>query len=269
MKKRTVVFWSAVCPAAVCGFLFLWTHGAEKDAHFPPPYPRRDITAYVEAEELEQDGYQILFEQTGLAQCGVDTLREEKRGEALFALQNRLYEEVDVTCTCNNFIYRETVTAQGEMSADTVFPALENGDILITFGSHFFGWRNGHAAIVVDAEHGLTVEALSVGCDSRIMSLEDWKTRPNVAVLRLRNASETVRQSIADYAAEELVNQPYCLTAGLEIPIAGTQCAHLVWCAYEHFGYDIDGDKGLVVTPKSLFDSPLLETVQVYGLKIN
>lgn len=269
MKKCRVAVRGILYLAAVCGLLYVWTRSTEKDAHISPAYPRQDITAYVEAKELKAADYRVVFEQTGLARQGVDALRRAGRSEVLYTLQDRLYEEVEVQCTCNNFICRETVIAQGEMSAEERFPTLEDGDILITFGSHFFGWRNGHAAIVTDAERGLTVEARAVGCNSQIMRVEDWVTRPNVAVLRLRNTSGSIRQNIAGYAARELVNQPYCLTAGLKFPAAGTQCAHLVWCAYQYYGYDIDGTKGLVITPKSLFESPLLETVQVYGMAIN
>ena len=92
-----------------------------------------------------------------------------------------------------------------------------------------------------------------------------------VAVLRLKGVSEERRAAVADWAREHLLGLPYGLFSGLawlgetSDPPA-TQCAHLVWCAYAAFGYDIDGCGGWPVTPRDISLSPLLETVQVYGL---
>lgn len=44
-----------------------------------------------------------------------------------------------------------------------------------------------------------------------------------------------------------------------------TQCALLIWQAFYKFGYDLDTQDGLFVTPKSLASSPLLEILQIYG----
>ena len=76
---------------------------------------------------------------------------------------------------------------------------------------------------------------------------------------------------MADWARENLVGLPYGLFSGLawlgeSTGPPATQCAHLVWCAYAAFGYDIDGGGGWPVTPRDISLSPLLETVQVYGL---
>ena len=47
--------------------------------------------------------------------------------------------------------------------------------------------------------------------------------------------------------------------------VRGTQCAHLVWLAYAAYGYDIDSNGGLIVTPKDIAESELFEVVQIYG----
>ena len=49
-------------------------------------------------------------------------------------------------------------------------------------------------------------------------------------------------------------------------PVEGTQCAHLVWLAYRHFGYDLDSDGGYIVTPYDIYSSEFLELVQIYGI---
>lgn len=41
----------------------------------------------------------------------------------------------------------------------------------------------------------------------------------------------------------------------------GTQCAHLVWAAFDAYGYDIDGDGGWLVTPADFTSSGLLRIV--------
>ena len=48
--------------------------------------------------------------------------------------------------------------------------------------------------------------------------------------------------------------------------ITGTHCAHLVWYAYQQFGYDLDSDGGIIVTPRDLYESTNLEIVQIYGM---
>ena len=39
-----------------------------------------------------------------------------------------------------------------------------------------------------------------------------------------------------------------------------------IWCGWQEQGYDLDSDGGRLVTAKDLFDSELLELVQVYGM---
>ncbi len=271
------------------GILVLWSYSAEKDVHFTPDYPMEDITPYLEKETLGETEYEILYWQTGLTALAVDCLREQNKSEELLSVQERFFAEVETTCEWNWFIFGETLR-HPENNAEA-FPALEDGDILITFNSHFFGWRNGHAAIVVDAEAGRTLEALTLGRDSAILSVDDWMDRPSFAVLRLSGASKQEREEIASYAEKELVELPYRLSAGIwesggfgvkstafgaqeetaemdgaASEISGTQCAHLIWYAYRQFGYDLDSDGGLLVTPRDLYESPLLEIVQIYGL---
>ena len=165
---------------------------------------------------------------------------------------------------------------------DSVFmPVAQDGDILVTFSGHVFGWRSGHAAIVVKASEGQTLEAITYGCDSAVCSVEHWREYPCFALLRLKGITSAQQAEIAEYAMAELVDVPYSLFAftdsnvpgnievlgEIEAPgMASTQCAHLVWAVYRHFGYDLDSDGGSVVTPADIFYSDLLEVVQIYGI---
>ena len=146
------------------------------------------------------------------------------------------------------------------------FSDLQDGDILVTDSTYCFLFRHGHAALVVDARKGITLESYGIGTESRLSSVSEWRRYPHVVVLRL-NASEEVRSAVAEYAKEKLIGIPYRLSTGMiddkDMGGAywGTQCAHLVWVAFWKFGYDIDGDFGWLVTPADFVKSPLLRVV--------
>lgn len=290
-KVRRIAFTmiSIAIPLAV--ILFVWTCSAEGEGRALPDYPREDIGGYLQKRILKDEDYVFLFKQTGLTRVGIDALRKSGRSEDLLGLQERFFQKTEVVCERNFLIFREMIKREESpgkrvsMADDvkTAFPVLEDGDILITFSSRFLGWRNGHAALVVDAENGLTLEAQTLGQDSALLSLRGWLDRPSFAVLRLSGVSKEDRAVIADYAKRNLVDLPYRLTAGIwerdknnpkrsfhaeEATLGGTQCAHLIWYAYRHFGYDLNENGGFLVTPKDLYNSGLLEIVQVYGMKI-
>jgi len=303
-KVRRIVFTAVNIAIPLTLLLYLWTYSAEKDAHCVPDYPMKDITAYLTKETLTSDEYDFLFRQTGMTKPGVDALRREKRSDELLRVQQRFFRDVEVECERSFLFFREVLkerpveierqlvptgqwtNSEGEntlqlqarslekeaLEGDNRFiPVLEDGDILITFNSHFLGWRNGHAALVIDAENGLTLEAITLGEDSTIMSVESWAKRPSFVLLRLAGASKEVRKEIAEYAQNTLHNLPYRLTAGIwkeKGELVGTHCAHLIWYAYQQFGYNLDSDGGMLVTPKDIYDSPLLEVIQVYGVDV-
>ncbi len=160
--------------------------------------------------------------------------------------------------------YRED--SRGKRLYQKAFTDIQNGDILVTDSTYCFCFRHGHAALVVDAERGITLEAFGIGTKSEYSRLGEWRRYPHVLVLRLR-APEAMRQKIATYAKEHLVGVPYMLSPGavddkdMDEEYWGTQCAHLVWAAFEANGYDIDGDGGWLVTPADFTVSGLLQIV--------
>lgn len=249
-----------------CG-LQLWAAAAEPGAHWFPDYEKADLTGLLSKPELSPEEYRTLLLQTGLSPFAVDTLRAEGQTERILQAQSDFFAAPAITCTPNTPISAEEHTPHGARLA-----ALEDGDVLITPCSHTYGWRNGHAALVVDAGQGLTLESVVLGQDSCMQSVEKWETYPAVLVFRLRGASPALRAEIASAACERLCGVPYGLTVGLlsgkhpEGVPASTHCAHLVWEAYRAFGFDLDGNGGRVVTPHDLASSPLLELKQVYGL---
>ena len=314
MKRKCLFLFLCGSVLMMAFWLGVWTAWAEGYAHYTPEYAKVDIVPILQKRTLERTDYEELFLQTGMTQVGVDELRGRNRQSDLLLLQERFFAEAEMVCLRDFYVVQSERLVQlgeGSLGYETsvvnkreiplmaeeeklmeshFLPAVHPGDILISFNGHIFGWRNGHAAIVVDAEEGLTLEAITLGSDSRICSIEKWAEYPCFALLRLEGAPLEERMKIAEYAKENLVGVSYRLlsfsgegmvadatalreqkrvrktTVAAEEALAGTHCAHLVWSAYAHFGYNLDSDGGLIVTPRDIFDSDLLEVVQIYGL---
>lgn len=322
MRKRNLfLIFLISCFILIPLFLSIWTARAEGEAHDIPEYDQIDLESLLQKTCLEDADYELLFQQTGLSKPGVDQLYGSSRQEQLLYLQQRLFAPVAYECRCSYMLCRsERIIGQdaiakskteinrqerdeseenrrhpGYLEDNYAFcPTAQDGDILVTFSGHLFGWRSGHAGLVIDAEEGKTLEAITIGQNSQIRSLNSWQEYPGFALLRLKGADEEERGEIAAYAAQNLADIPYNLLSFCEkrtdmenhsrskaerepeaeedaskdmsVEYAGTHCAHLVWLAYRHFGYDLDSDGGYVVTPRDLYESDLLELVQIYGI---
>jgi len=162
------------------------------------------------------------------------------------------------------FVREEHLPANQQLA----LPELQEGDILLTDCAHTFGWRHGHAALVVNGEQQQVLEAITLGSTSTVRTATYWKQYPKVTILRLKDADLAQRQAIATRAETTLTGIPYRLTSGLwgeKFPAqpTGSHCAYLIWYAYRQFGYDLDSDGGMLVTVKDLLCSPCLETVAV------
>ena len=220
---------------------------------------------------LTEEEYQTIFSQTGLGKSTVNTLLRNRKYAEIQNYYNYYMQNKDFECSREGFVaYHEYITDEnGNRIENPRFADLQNGDIIITLSIHTFGWRHGHAAIVTDAYNGTTVQAVMMGEKSAFGNVSEWKNFPLVAVLRVKDLDATTRQKIADYAKNNLVGLEYSLFTGMfgikEEPLARTQCAHLVWYAYNQFGIDLDSTGGDTVTPKDILKSDKLEIVQVYG----
>ena len=69
--------------------------------------------------------------------------------------------------------YRETTGGKRVYQAD--FTDIQDGDILVTDSTYCFCFRHGHAALVVDAERGITLEAFGIGTESEYSGLWEWR----------------------------------------------------------------------------------------------
>ena len=255
--------------ALLCAALLIADAAVDASARVLPSYAREDIAQLLERESWSESDYETLYLQTGLGRAALDEMKDDP--ERILTFQDALFYDGDLA-------HEEVaVTTKRDIFADTRYRApmvdLQDGDVLITSTCHSFGWRNGHAALVVNGANGSLLESVSLGIPSTITAYgSDWFCYgTNFMVLRLKDAGEEARAEIAQTARERLYNVPYSLTVGFLSPKdqgetpQGTHCSHLVWQAYHYFGYDIDSDGGPLCTTQDISRSDLFEVVQVFG----
>lgn len=281
-KKRRWL-WAAV-PLGILLLLFclnlaLQTFWAHRQDYFVPHYDMLPLTSILKQETLSGDDYALLFRQTGLAKPAIDNLLSHgEQGAAIIEETQRGFFSAPtpecVTLLGGRFTCEDRLRDADENPVYAVpLAPLEAGDIILTFSTHTFGWRHGHASLVVDPVNDVTLEAVSLGSYSALVNAQHWRTYSNFMVLRVKDATEADRQQVVRFALEHLNGIPYSLLAGIfgdkaPDPADGltAQCAYLPWRAWESDGRDLDSDGGRVVTVLDLAQSPLLAVVQVYGM---
>ena len=255
--------------ALLCAALLIADAAVDASARTLPSYAREDITALLGKEEWTEEDYRTLYLQTGLGRTALDEMKGEN--ERILSFQEALFYDGELS--------HETVaiTTKRDTFADNSYrahlPDQQNGDVLVTSTCHTLGWRNGHAALIVDARFGTTLESVSLGfpSETRIRGTDWFRYGTNFLVLRLKDASEEERAEIAATAVQRLNGIPYSLTVGFLSPKdqgeapQGTHCSHLVWQAFNYFGYDIDSDGGPLCSTHDIAASDLFEVVQVFG----
>ena len=257
---------TALALAGAAGLLLWgWTARTEASAHIPPGTQPVDLAPLLRGAQPAPQTEALLFQQTGLGPTGLYAVWRREGAQGVLAFQRQLFAPAAWQCG-----YGTLLTRQDVLASPVRLSPLETGDILVTPASHCLGWRNGHAALVVDAQTGRTLEC---GPDGAFFGLASaWGDRASFLVLRLAGASGETRARIAREAPQALAGASYSPTVGLFSPklpggqITATQCAHLVWAAFARQGYDLDATGGWLVTPRDIALSPLLEVVQVYGL---
>lgn len=245
-------------------------------AHVKPSYDKISIVELINKTNLTENDYKTLFYQTGLGKDAIDNLLNDKVNgkNKILKFQENLFKDISVYYEkITPITYQESfINEKGQLGFGTDLAPYDNGYILVTRATYSLGWRHGHAAIVTDAINGNTLEAAVLGQDSQIMSISKWKFYPNFMILKLKDVSQDKLDEITEYAIKKLYKIPYKLTSGIfnykykeGIDPIGTHCSHLVWYPFMKFGYDLDSDGGMIVTPKDIANSPLVEIVQVYG----
>ena len=236
--------------------------------HWYPSYAKENIEPLLEKSELTGEDYRTIYEQTGLTKRGVDDLLAEGKGDRILQIQEGFFVRPIMTADhFSAFTYIEETDFYMPMTA------LKTGDILVSASTRVSWFRYGHAALVVDGESELILEAICPGTKSRYGGANSFSYFVNFLVLRPKFDEQT-KAEIARYARQNMVGLPYGLTTGIfskkeQETLTRTQCAHLVWYAYKKFGIDLDSNGGLIVKPQDMALSPHVEVVQSYGFNLD
>ena len=268
--SKKIIF--AIVAAVIIGAILLTCLGmeiaflfADKVECWRPDYEKEDLSGVLEKTELDDEDYDLLYRQTGLTAVGVDRMlaRGEDGKQRILEIQEDFFTEHKV----KNDLFAPFICTD-YLDEHVSYAFLEDGDIIVTSSTHLSGWRMGHSGLVTDAERGSILQANAVGDTSRLGSMRDFSDRVNFMILSPKVDAET-KAEVCKYAEKNLIGKVYDPTAGVfssKNKVERTQCAHLVWYAYNAFGIDLDSNGGLVVTPKNIANSPLVEVVQVFGL---
>ena len=272
LSKKIIAIIIAACIIAVllitCLGLQIAFMQADKIQCWRPNYEKlssEEIYAILDKEVLDYNDYAVLYMQTGLTKIGIDrALEYGSAGKSrILAIHDDFFAEHTVI---NDFF--APFVCQDTIDDKVNYIYLENGDILVSSSTHISGWRAGHAGLVTNANYSEVLQASAVGSSSKVGYMYDFATRVNFMILSPKVDTD-IKEQVVSFALENLVKKPYDPTAGVfsnKKSIDRTQCSHLVWSAYEKFGIDLDSNGGLVVTPKDLANSPLVDVVQVFGL---
>ncbi len=226
---------------------------------------RIDLTSLLNKEELTDEDYKIIYEQTGVTTYGVNRLLENKEYGIfkLKAIQNAFLEEVKgESKLLGPYCYYQVTNHYMEMVT------LKEGDIILSSGTQFLGKTFGHAGLVTSPT--TILESYGYNELSDLGIKEDFTNRASFIVLSPK-VDEKTKKEVAKYAENNLQGIPYNVFIGLlgtKNTIKSTQCSHIVWYAYNHFGYDFDSNGGEICLPHDLLDLEKMDVVQVYGFDL-
>lgn len=234
---------------------------AHIDDSFSPDYEKIEIT--------EDTDYKSIFMQTGLGEKTSKKLINEGRFDVILQAQDLFF--ANDTVECQSLI--KWFTREERLENELIpFYDLQPGDILVTLSTHTFGWRHGHAAVVID--EFTTIESISMGQKSSMCYIRFWQDYSNFAVLRVKDITPEQGQKVADFTQENLLDKPYSIFSGMGIKKApdvnskffALHCSYLAWYAWNSFGVDTDSDGGRIVTSYDILHSDKFEIVQIYGM---
>lgn len=262
------------------GVLFLTSHllghYIENNVRFYPDYEKIDLIPILEKEALTKEDYKTLFYQTGLGPIAIDEIRARSnyKHDMITSFQEDFFHPMPYQPFRSGVITAiYNVDEDGNQTEGFQFAPFHNGYVFVTDASHTLGYRHGHSAVITDAKRNQSIEALTYGEPSSLAPISSWRYRPTFIMLRLKDASQETLDEIAKYAVENLLDIPYTLTVGIfsaKNPslerLKGTHCSHLVWYLFKQFGYDIDADGGIIVTPRDIMRSEWFDVIQIYGL---
>ncbi|MGN0817564.1 MAG: hypothetical protein ACI4L9_01225 [Candidatus Coproplasma sp.] len=254
--------------AVLLGTVAIFDSVQHSKARVTPSYAREDLTEVLSKAVWNEEDYEFLYRQTGLTRQPLDELKGNNA--RILQFQDALFYEGTIS-------HDSSIPFSSHDMVDYTAPIapLHTGDVLVSASVHTMGWRNGHAALVIDGARERTVQAVAPGTYTRELSALWFKQASNFMVLRPKDVPQETLKEIAGYARERLVGVKYSLFTGFFSPKdqtdnpQDTHCSHVVWQAYKAFGYDIDENGGVLVTPRDIARCDLFEVVQVYGLDLD
>lgn len=234
-----------------------------------PDYEKVNIEPLLKKANRTEEEYQTLYAQTGLTKTAIDDMLSEtnlleENIQRILEIQAVYFTPAELRSRCfNPFTYLD------EIDIHTKLLRLRDGDIIVSATTRVSWFRYGHAALVIDGDEETIIESIGPGTDSKTNSALTFCDLANFLVLRPKVDKQTKSEVVA-YARENLKGIPYRLTTGIlydKAPenIQVSQCAHLVWYAYNRFGIDLDYNGGAIVKPQDMALSDKVEVVQVYG----
>lgn len=271
LKKRAVRV-TAIVLLSVLGILLLLEVGSlvvSVAVHpWSPEYEREDISHILNGE-IDADGYDTLYRQTGLTRIGVDELLAEGRADRILELQESFFARDDYEPE----LFGAFVCAYDRVGGvPYAYPKLRDGDVICCFATYLSFIQIGHCGIVVDAESGVIAESAGYSSVLKLVSADTFFTCTSFIVLRPR-CDESTRAAAVKYVEENMLGAEYDILAGIfesknRTPLRATHCSHAVWYAYDKVGVDIDSNGGKIVTPLDISRSENLDIVAARGVDI-
>lgn len=270
-RRKKILVYLALC-------IFCWilsSVSVEFTGYQKPKEEVLSLNALLNQEDFSEADYDLLYHQTGLGKSAIDDILKQKDGkETILRFQKNFLTPVDFDCEFINPLTREENCidkATGDYKPGFELAPHRKGDVLVSISTHTLGFRHGHAAIVTGED--TTIESIMLGYNSIPQDIEKWRYYTTFLMLRLKGVPQKTLDEIVDYTLENMNDKPYTPFTGLLTPknppiesLTATQCAHLVWYPFKQFGYDIDANKGWLVTPRDIGQSDLFEIVQIFGL---
>ncbi len=246
----------------------------QKQGFYQQDIKKIDLMPILSKAILSAEDYAILYQQTGIARPIIDELRPSPDFfDKMAAFQAHYQASVSLADESLTPVTKQEyfINSQKESVPGFEIAPYQNGYIFLTKSTFTFNWRHGHAGIVIDAKRGKTLEALSPGTISMEQDANKWRYYPTFKMLRLKDTPQMQLDEIARYASTHLRDLPYNIFADKNqgnTPV-DTHCSLLVWQAFKPFGYDLDKNRELLVSPQDIAGSPLLETLQIFGFHPN
>ncbi len=225
-----------------------------------------DLNNVLTKDNLTSEDYDLIYKQTGITVFGVKrTLKKENGIDKITKVQSTFLQEVKVTSNLlGPYCYYQTIDKLMEMVD------VEVGDIIVTNGTQFCGKTFGHCGLVTSIDGGV-LQSYGYGELSEVGTTFDFQERASFIILSPR-VDKDIKNQVAEYAINSLQGIPYNVFIGLfntKDSINTTQCSHLIWYAYHHFGYDFDNNGGGICLPHDLICLDQMDVVQVYGFDLN